>query len=59
MSVTFLGTAASLYEVDVESPESVDDLDVSFRKLAKLKQDGLLSDEEYEQKRAEIMQRRS
>ncbi len=55
----FSGRGASLYEVDVESPKSVDDLDASLRKLAKLKQDGLLSDAEYEQKRAEALQRRS
>jgi hypothetical protein len=35
----------------------VEDLDAGLRKLAKLKEDGLLSDQEYEQKRAEIMRR--
>jgi len=38
--------------VDVASPE--DDL----RKLAQLRQDGLLSEAEYQQKRAELMARR-
>src|SRR4051794_35365482 len=38
----------SAYEVNVESPQSVDDLDASLRKLATLKNDGLLTEEEYE-----------
>jgi hypothetical protein len=42
----------STYEVDVDAPE--DDL----RKLAQLRQDGLLSEEEYQRKRAELMARR-
>ena len=42
----------SAYEVDVDAPE--DDL----RRLAPLKQDGLLSDEAYQRKRAELMARR-
>jgi hypothetical protein len=46
------------YEVNVDSPGSVESLDASLRKLAKLKADGLLSDQEYEQKRAEVMRRR-
>lgn len=47
----------STYEADVESPGGVDDLDASLRKLAKLKNDGLLTDEEYERKRAEVLRR--
>jgi hypothetical protein len=47
----------SAYEVDVQSPGSVDDLDASLRKLARLKDDGLLSEQDYEQKRAEVMRR--
>ena len=39
--------------------QSVDDLDASLRKLVRLKDDGLLTEQEYEQKRGEIMQRRS
>ena len=42
----------STYQVDVDAPE--DDL----RKLAQLRQDGLLSEEEYQRKRAELMARR-
>ena len=54
----FSSRGVSTYEVNVESPDSVDDLDASLRKLARLKDDGLLSDQEYEQKRAEVMRRR-
>jgi len=48
----FSARGVSAYEVDVASPE--DDL----RKLAQLRQDGLLSEAEYQQKRAELMARR-
>ena len=48
----FSRRGVSAYEVDVASPE--DDL----RKLAQLRQDGLLSEEEYQRKRAELMARR-
>ncbi len=54
----FSSRGISSYEIDVDAPESVDDLDASLRKLAKLREDGLLSDQEYEQKRAEVMRRR-
>jgi Short C-terminal domain len=37
----------------------VDDLDASLRKVARLKDDGLLTEQEYEQKRGEIMRRQS
>jgi hypothetical protein len=50
----FGGRGLSLYEVDVDGG----DFDAQLRKLARLKDDGLLSAEEYEQKRAEIMQRK-
>jgi hypothetical protein len=48
----FSRRGVSTYEMDVDAPE--DDL----RKLAQLRQDGLLSDEEYQRKRAELMARR-
>ena len=48
----FSQRGVSAYEVDVDAPE--DDL----RKLAQLRQDGLLSEEEYQRKRAELMARR-
>jgi Short C-terminal domain len=48
----FSRRGVSAYEVDVNSPE--DDL----RKLAQLRQDGLLSEEEYQRKRSELMARR-
>jgi hypothetical protein len=54
----FSGRGLSTYEVNVDSPDSVQDLDASLRQLAKLKEDGLLSEQEYEQKRAEVMRRR-
>jgi hypothetical protein len=47
----------STYQIDVESPQGMDDLDAGLRKLARLKADGLLTDEEYERKRAEILRR--
>ena len=53
----FSRRGASTYEVDVESRDNVEDLDAGLRKLAKLKEDGLLTDQEYEQKRAEITRR--
>jgi hypothetical protein len=53
----FSGRGVSAYEVNVDSPGNVEDLDTALRKLAKLKADGLLSDQEYEQKRAEIVRR--
>jgi hypothetical protein len=54
----FSSRGASAYEVNVESPDGVSDLDASLRKLARLKDDGLLTDEEYELKRAEVLRRR-
>jgi hypothetical protein len=53
----FSSRGVSAYEVNVESLEGVDDLDAGLRKLTKLKDDGLLSDQEYELKRAEVMRR--
>jgi hypothetical protein len=53
----FSSRGASAYEVNVESRDDVEDLDAGLRKLAKLKEDRLLTDEEYERKRAEIMRR--
>jgi len=53
----FSNRGMSAYEIDVESSDGVEDLDTSLRKLAKLKDDGLLSDQEYEQKRAEVLRR--
>ena len=41
--------------MDIDSPENAEDFDAGLRKLAKLKKDGLITDKEYEQKRAEIM----
>lgn len=49
----------SQYQVDVELTDSYEKKDESFdeklRKLKALKDDGLLSDEEYERKRKEIL----
>jgi hypothetical protein len=53
----FSARGVSTYEVNVESRDNVEDLDAGLRKLAKLKEDGLLTEQEYEQKRAEIMRR--
>jgi len=52
----------SSYDIDVETTpaEATDepDFDEKLRKLAELKQDGLLSSEEYLAKRAELMRQR-
>ena len=52
----------SSYDIDVETTpaEATDkpDLGEKLRKLAQLKQDGLLSSEEYLAKRAELMRQR-
>lgn len=53
----FSSRGVSAYEISVTSPESMDDLDAGLRKLAKLKDDGLVTDQEYEQRRAEVMRR--
>src|SRR3954447_18185338 len=49
----FFDRGVSTYEVKVDSPGDVGGLDADLRKVAKLKADGLLTDQEYEQKRAE------
>jgi hypothetical protein len=54
----FNNQGVSVYDVNVDSPDSVEDLDVSLRKLAKLRDDGLITDQEYEQKRTEVLRRR-
>jgi cytochrome c-type biogenesis protein CcmH/NrfG len=54
----FNDRGVSTYEVNVEAPGSVDALDDSLRKLARLKNDGLINEQEFEQKRAEILRRR-
>jgi hypothetical protein len=54
----FSPSGVSTYEVNVDAPGGVEDLDAGLRKLARLKQDGLLSDQEYEQKRAELLRQR-
>jgi hypothetical protein len=54
----FSNRGVSAYEVNVDSPGGVDDLDANLRKLARLKDDGLLTEQEFEQKRAEILRRR-
>src|SRR4051812_14108233 len=47
----FSRRGVSAYELNVETPGGMDDLDAGLRKLARLKDDGLLTDQEYEQKR--------
>jgi hypothetical protein len=58
----FSSRGASAYEVNVESSEkpsgSVDALDASLRKLARLKDDGLITEVEYQRKRAEALGQR-
>jgi hypothetical protein len=54
----FSPRGVSAYEVDVDAPDAPGDFDAKLRKLAKLREDGLLSGEEYERKRAEVMRQR-
>ena len=51
----FSARGIAAYNVDVETPESVQGLDEDLRRLAKLRADGLLSEEEYQQKRDELL----
>ena len=51
----FSAGGAAMYEVELGSQEPAEDFEAKLRKLAKLKEDGLISSEEFEQKRAEIM----
>jgi hypothetical protein len=51
----FSGRGASAYDVDVEGRDAGEDFDAKLRKLARLKEDGLLSEEEYQRKRDEIV----
>ena len=51
----FSQKGVATYEVDVASPGASADLDSSLRNLVKLKDDGLISEEEFQQKRAEMM----
>jgi hypothetical protein len=53
----FSNRGISTYEVNVDSPD-VEAFDAGLRRLAQLKDDGLLTDQEYDQKRAEVMRRR-
>ncbi len=58
----FSSRGISLYEVDLDTGEAggepSEDFDLKLRKLAKLKEDGLLSEEEFAAKRTEIIQQR-
>src|SRR5262245_20397679 len=51
----FSPRGAAAYQIDVDAPGTAEDFDARLRKLAQLKADGLLSESEYEQKRAEIL----
>jgi hypothetical protein len=50
----FSTKGVSTYEVNVQSQS----FDAQLRELAKLREDGLLSQEEFERKRAEVMKER-
>jgi hypothetical protein len=41
----------------VDSPDGAWDLEARLRELARLKEESLISEEEYEQKRAQVMRR--
>jgi hypothetical protein len=55
----FSGRGVSLYDVDVDTREERDPapegFDTKLRKLTRLREDGLITDEEFERKRAEIL----
>jgi hypothetical protein len=51
----FSQTGASDYQVDVDASGNGADLDTRLRELTRLRQEGLVSDDEYQQKRAEIL----
>ncbi len=46
---------AGVYEVDIHEHQNSEDFDVKLRKLSKLYQDGIISKEEYENKKSEIL----
>lgn len=49
----FSSNGAGVYEIDIH--EQQEDFDVKLRKLDKLYQDGIISKEEYESKKSEIL----
>ncbi|MFL5244390.1 MAG: SHOCT domain-containing protein [Gemmataceae bacterium] len=51
----FSRRGVSAYQIDVDSTGGTEDVEGRLRELAKLKADALISDEEYEQKRAQII----
>ena len=53
----FSSKGAATYDVNIDGGNATSQLDADLRKLAKLKDDGLLSPAEFEQKRAELMRR--
>lgn len=53
----FSSKGAATYDVNVEGGNATSQLDADLRKLAKLKDDGLLSAAEFERKRAALMRR--
>ncbi|MFD2611155.1 SHOCT domain-containing protein [Paenibacillus gansuensis] len=58
-AVNFFGrTGVANWDVEMQvpsAPTSTNDFESKLRKLEKLKQDGLISDEEYEDKRSQIL----
>src|SRR5262249_28342893 len=54
----FSRRGAPAYEVDVEPGAAPEDFETKLRKLARLKEDGLIHEAEYEQKRAELLRQR-
>jgi hypothetical protein len=53
----FSARGVSAYEVNIDSQDRTTQFDVDLRKLAKLRDDGLLTSAEFERKRAELMRR--
>lgn len=54
----FSKRGVATYEMDLAPGDAPEDFEAKLRKLAKLKEDGLINEEEYERKRAEIVRER-
>jgi cytochrome c-type biogenesis protein CcmH/NrfG len=51
-------TATDVIEIQSERETGTEDFETKLRKLESLKKDGLITDEEYKQKRKEIMDKK-
>lgn len=51
----FSSNGVGVYEIDIHEHQDSEDFEVKLRKLSKLYQDGIISKEEYENKKSEIL----